>query len=598
MDYCVCLLALFTGLASAQVDIGGAAAGGPLTCNASVAVPPQLRAEGYTELIGDIVITCTGGAALAEGSTIPTANITVSLGTAVTSTLLATGNVSEALLLIDEPGSGVGGAGTLIPQAVCSSAALGAGPGGCTQTVPAVGTAVPVNVFQGIVNSNQVIFNGIPILPPASAGQGRVYRITNVRANVAGLGGGGLAGTSQLIASISISGSTSLPINNPIQIAGFIQNGLTTAAPSASFAQCGGGNSPSSITSSGNPGLRFSEGFATAFKTRVAPTSTHGGQAGAPPAVQNVPGNIYNSESGFITGAVPGAGLANYGTRLKAVFNNVPSTVRIFVTTNNINNVGVANAPTGALVISETATDANDQAPLASSTRTVSGVAVAELPVVNGTATAVWEVLSASANAQENLVFGVYQQFSANPGANLPTPGTGTVNLSFAPTPTAAFSASSGAAASSTLPVPRFADTSTAANIITINLCQTALLFPFVTSAGGFDTGIAIANTTTDPFGTRNQSGTCTLNFYGASPNPTPFTTASVATGTVYSDLVSARAGQNFTGYMIALCNFQLAHGFAFVSDIGARNLAMGYLALVLPDIDDDRNNRTETLDN
>jgi hypothetical protein len=39
-----------------------------------------------------------------------------------------------------------------------------------------------------------------------------------------------------------------------------------------------------------------------------------------------------------------------------------------------------------------------------------------------------------------------------------------------------------------------------------------------------------------------------------------------------------------FTGYMIAVCRFQYAHGFAFVSDLGARNLAMGYLALVIPD--------------
>ena len=33
---------------------------------------------------------------------------------------------------------------------------------------------------------------------------------------------------------------------------------------------------------------------------------------------------------------------------------------------------------------------------------------------------------------------------------------------------------------------------------------------------------------------------------------------------------------------MIAVCNFQYAHGFAFVSDLGARNLAMGYLAIVM----------------
>jgi hypothetical protein len=40
----------------------------------------------------------------------------------------------------------------------------------------------------------------------------------------------------------------------------------------------------------------------------------------------------------------------------------------------------------------------------------------------------------------------------------------------------------------------------------------------------------------------------------------------------------------NFLGYVIAVCNFQYGHGFAFVSDVGARNLAMGYLALVIPD--------------
>ena len=40
----------------------------------------------------------------------------------------------------------------------------------------------------------------------------------------------------------------------------------------------------------------------------------------------------------------------------------------------------------------------------------------------------------------------------------------------------------------------------------------------------------------------------------------------------------------NFQGYVIASCQFQFAHGFAFVSDLGARNLAMGYLALIIPE--------------
>jgi hypothetical protein len=35
---------------------------------------------------------------------------------------------------------------------------------------------------------------------------------------------------------------------------------------------------------------------------------------------------------------------------------------------------------------------------------------------------------------------------------------------------------------------------------------------------------------------------------------------------------------------MFAVCNFQFAHGFAYISDIGLRNVTMGYLAVVLED--------------
>src|SRR5437660_551157 len=89
--------------------IGGG--GGPLTCAASVPAPPTVRAKGMTELIGDIVLVCTGGVPLASGASIPTVSLTVSLGTNVTSRLLGANtatspsNASEALLLLDEPGS-------------------------------------------------------------------------------------------------------------------------------------------------------------------------------------------------------------------------------------------------------------------------------------------------------------------------------------------------------------------------------------------------------------------------------------------------------------------------------------------------------------
>ena len=641
----VALLALFAGLAGAQVQGGGGT--GALTCTASVAVPPQLRSEGMTDLIGDIVITCTGGAAQTSGTILPTANVTVSLGTNVTSRILLSGNISEAILMIDEPGSGLAsvipGTGPTAPQNFClagsSPSVVGAGPGGCQQVVnnlpvPAPGSGtVPVmtssgggaaaNMYLGVVVANQVTFAGIPIMAPVTSGTARVFRITNVRANVSGLSAGGLNGITQLQASVSISGSTSVPVNNPVVVAGFIQPGLTTglrnanntgglSGSGAGFNQCNTVNVAGAVAI-----MQYTENFGTAFKTRVAPIASNfnNGQTGFGSALQNIPGQIYNSESGFVaaaasTGAIGGittsqsqVGLADYGTRLKAVFNNVPSGVRIFVSVTNLiaNTTNATTVPPASnstnsfaqLINGETTIDGNGTVPALTPSTAVNGTpavtAIYEVPLVGGSGTAVWEVVNTNPNANETFNFGVWTAYQANPGSNSPPIGTATVNMSYAPTPTAAFSAAAGSAASSSLTIPRFADTSTAKNLLVINLCQTLLLFPFVTNQNGFDTGLAIANTTTDPIGTGAQAGICKLTWYdgtGKFPatgiNGTDLTKeTAVATGTVAVNLASALA-PNFQGYMMALCNFQLAHGFAFISDAGARNLAMGYLALVV----------------
>ena len=106
-----------------------------------------------------------------------------------------------------------------------------------------------------------------------------------------------------------------------------------------------------------------------------------------------------------------------------------------------------------------------------------------------------------------------------------------------------------------------------------------------MTNQAGFDTGIAIANTSKDIFGTNAQAGTCSLNFFGANA-PAPVTTASIAGGEVYTALAQS-VSPNFQGYVIAQCSFQFGHGFAFVqSSVGYNptTAAMGYLALVIPD--------------
>jgi len=581
----------------------------------------------------------------AFGAVINPVNIQVFLNTALTSRLLTTstsGNVySEALLLLDEPQPA--------NQFACSNASTicqnfgngtgnsatgyyGGGTTGSSTALCAVGVPVAIigcpgnnrNVFQGIqTTSNSVTFLAVPIDPPGS--NGRTIRITNIRGNANALGVAGSNATpTPIVETVSPNPPQFLPVSNPSQTVAFIQRGLVasllaptssassggvvTTVPSSTVGtagnlqQCNNNRSLSTSTLFGAAVvyLNYKEQFATAFKTRFigdggsasaltllsSPLGTTGGFQ------NNLTTGVYNTESDFVnpllllpsgtagntpnssnTSTPPGtAGLADWGTRFVAVFNNIPNGVNIYVSPENVA-AGVGTPDVALLTSSETGAFSQ-----------VVGVAgtnpngSAQLTVTNGSATAVWEEVVSDPNSFASLNFGVYVAYTANPGANSPALGTTTVNLSYAPRSTVTVAANAN--------VPRFADTSTATNIFTVVPCLTTLLFPFVTNSSGFDTGIAISSTSTDPFGTTPQSGTCTLNWYGtaftgATPTPT------INSGTSYTLLVSTTLNNvtgGFTGYMIAVCRFQYAHGFAFISDLGARNLAMGYLALVIPD--------------
>jgi hypothetical protein len=626
-----------------------------LTCNTNVTVTPALRGEGYTEQTGDITITCTGGAAVALGTSpatapmIPLVNFTIFYNTTVTSRLLpvsspqSSGNTSEALLLIDEPGSGLPGFGPSLNQTLCTTpltgcsawAGLPVSPGGVVSASPAAaagpgtitgGVYVPsnvpaANVYQGVVSGNSVTFFGVPVMPPTTTGS-RVFRITNVRVNAQPLAGGSASGGTPVAASISISGATSLSISNSAPNVGYVSLGLTAGASSAS-----GLNQCATQTKTGVNILTFTENFGTAFKTRVVAQTNnqYAGQINNPGQLgnpgQNIPGGIYNSESNFIfPAAFSGsnqAGLTDFGTRLKATFNNVPAGARIFVSTANVNNAAFpitpltpiggsaanANITTGAYIgyaqlvsVGSTESINDGNAGTSGFFPAVAGtdngpnggnVPIAEVSLSNGTGAAVWEVVNTNPNTNESFKFAVYTTYVANVAQNSPPAGTTTVNLSFAPT------ATSGVA-SATLPVPRFAGDSLAArNIFIVNICRTILLYPYITNQAGFDTGLTVANTSQDPFTvgssvTGAQAGSCALTYYGgttAAPTtpPAPLNTGTIAAGTVWAGLTSTMT-PGFQGYMFAVCNFQYAHGFAFISDVGARNLAMGYLAIVIPD--------------
>jgi hypothetical protein len=134
---------------------------------------------------------------------------------------------------------------------------------------------------------------------------------------------------------------------------------------------------------------------------------------------------------------------------------------------------------------------------------------------------------------------------------------------------------------------------------VTVTKCVTNLLFPFVANVGGYDTGMAIANTSYDVMAitptTTPQSGPVNLYLYksfaepGPAPAPLSFTIPNVSAGNTWTDTISNNPVFNGIsgGDVIAVCQFQYAHGFAFISYGNASGLilAEGYVANVIPDV-------------
>ena len=667
------MLAVFAGVASAQVGVAaaGGSANSALLCSATGAGIPELRPEGYTELAGDILITCTGGPVLQQGASIPTTNIVIYMAPSVPITSRLIGSGSEALLLIDEPGSGIatgatGAYGPNAPQVLCTtaqqqtvggsscSAFVGKDASGTYSTAVTAsgGTTAAPNVFQGKIGDygvNSVTFYNVPVLPPATTGVSRVFRITNVRVPVPG---GNLSGTLQAV--ISTNPNQTLPVAGTAINIGIVGPATSMAVKpvKTAFQQC----QPQTRSLTAN--LIFTEGFATGFKTRVVPggaanlVNNNGGVTNtlyaaeatntASPTNQNIPGGLYggfsaNTESGLIfptlvttntgTGALNYvAGLADYGTRLKAVFYNIPTGLTLYVSTvsGTVSSIpapigGTSVLPYAVLVATnsgEATPDGSSFAPIASTGTGSDGLGTIALTANSaGAATAVWEVTNSNPSAQDVITFSVYISYAATSATSTNIYGTpitdlpinspvNDVQLSLAPEPSGGTFTTANATQGQ-VPTPRFAVVKTQeGRWTTINLCQTTLLFPYVIGGGGFDTGIAIANTSMDPFGTVNQIGSCKLYGYGVTLGATSNTAAqptvpgcdAIANGVAGTNCFAVvPAGQvmavqasgtnifpGFQGYVIAVCNFQYAHGYAAVTDLGLRNLWSSYLALEL----------------
>ncbi len=353
-------------------------------------------------------------------------------------------------------------------------------------------------------------------------------------------------------------------------------------------------------------------------------------------------GGCFNPPPGFFTNAsvtgdktafsssstgISGAGVANQGTRLATALSNIPNGLSLYVSpviflfrqgvsyTAGPNQNAPAGAATGVMVLTNTASDGSGSYNPPSGPITVANQPLQLVSVSNGAALIVYEILFTDPFSIEYadvpFVVSYATALSSNAPIGLPQPNVvATYATGFAPF----YSTSAATLASGSLPIPRFVFTGAATNLFGIVKCACNLLFPYVTQAPGYDTGIAIANTTMDPYGTTNQFGSVQFWFYGtlanggaapgtmcsntASPGTCPGTTTvpagQVLTFTLYNGSTQwgfvPGAAAGFTGYMIAQAQFQYCHGFAFIGGLGGgpavnsstNGLSEGYLALVL----------------
>ena len=640
---------LLLGIGSSTANAQG------INCSVSSGVPATLRAEGITELTGDLVLSCTSpagtpGATIGGtpgGVAIPQYNVQISINTNLTSRIVGTGNISEALLMIDEPYPGnppvpANPQATLpttnpVVQRGClannntNCAILSQGSGGIGATGNYNGGVGHPNMFQGVQNGvNSIAWTGVPIDPPGSNGT-RVIRITNIRANAFQLGVSSTLIPTQINETITVSPPQNITINQPAGgtavgqvFPGLLQPpsvkvGLIPGA--AAYQQCNSVNTflltpPGLITTDNGISVSATEGFAASFKpqnfAQMFPVA--GGTYTAPGTfiAQNVPGFAYPTESGFVPAlTVPGLiqpvsgteaiGFADTGTEVSFTVNGVGAGISLFAPSYIYltGSYGVGT-PVGVAVLQGQAAaiggafgggGGGGGIPVAVAGATglpslPNGPASA-ISVSGTTATIVYQIWYANPSVQESMSVPISVAYISNTGSNIPATTTtpATVGLQFYPQSTVT--------TASTGPVPRFGPSGSPVNLFSISPCSCNLLFPFVTNIAGFDTGVAIANTSSDPFGTSPQTGTVTLNYYGTTPGggaapPKATTTSNVPGGQELIFTLSnggnfgIPATPGFEGYLIAQANFQYCHGFAFISDVGAQKLAEGYLAIEL----------------
>jgi hypothetical protein len=412
----------------------------------------------------------------------------------------------------------------------------------------------------GTVTLGTVTFSGntvtIPITGTAGTSVIQTLQIANIRVNA---NASGVVFPAQIAALVTASPANAISIsNNQLNVA-IPQNGLVpTFSAGAGLAQCSSATFAGAADAPGTLTITAITGTATNFvttTTTLAGKTISGGTTAKVTLTEGYPSawHIAANEGGFAT----------QGTRLTMGLTGVPSNIVVYAA-NVITVTPTGGTPTVLTLVFGAGTDGTGG--------TITGGATTAT-LISGTSIT-YEVTTDDDSSATVAIVPI--QFYTTG-----TSTTGTISVSATLSPTSTVGTSSSGA-----PLPRFAAGTASGTATSVIGCVTNILFPFVTNQFGFNTGFSIANTTTDPFGTSSQSGTCVYNFYGTNaPSGGTFTTASISGGASDTQLLSTIA-PNFQGYIIVQCNFQLGHGFFFIQNGfggGTPNVAQGGPGLIVP---------------
>jgi hypothetical protein len=568
---------------------------GQISCGTMAAAPTpiNIRSEGQTELLPSLVLSCTN---TIVGST---PAITIQLYTQPGLTFTTPLNAGS----------------TTTTQAIATVAATGTVSPFGPATALVGGVPSPTTSAAGnATNSNALTFN----IAAGTAGTGAatfLIELDNVRVNASTLNVAANAAPTILnTVAYTQAGTTVSTTAGAPTLTAFVTNSLTTKIGSdVAYAYLN-----KIATASNNSATGVTTNNATNTYSVCNSNNNSATAASVVPdffvTVAETYNNAFRTQAHEVSGI--GQDAAVSGVRVKVVLSNVPTGFNIFVPLTVSSSTVVTPAVVGPPAVpatysagkltaqtSETGGRA-DAAAATSPTQFVNnnsavpftGAGFYQVPNSGGTVAIIYEVTTDDNTHIDSYNIPVFIQVGGNVVSA--TAASVTVQASLAPITAATTVPSFAIGSSSGAPT----------TLINFAQCQTSLLFPFVTNANGFETGIAIDNATKDPFGSATpQNGLCQLSYYGQgatpvysttlAPNPNEGGNAQYLAGEVYAFTLTQALAQptasssspanpaTFTGYIIANCKFQDAHGFAYIlyGNLGSSTSdTMGYVAQVL----------------